>query len=186
VGRGQGVSLGDLAQGAGAEVRGDASFVVHAVRVLEQADHEDLSFAFNGAYRSRAHESAAGALLVPPELADLDRPLLVSPEPKRALAHVLARLHPRPRPAPGIHATAVIDADCQIDPSASIGPHVVIGAESKVAADAVLRAHVVVGRDCDIGEQAELHPHVVLYDGSRVGARSILHAGVIVGSDGFG
>lgn len=181
-----GIALGALAEHAGAEVRGDPSFVVRAVRTLELAGDNDLSFALSDAYRSRAVASTAGALLVPPSMADLERPLLVAREPKLALARVLARLDRRQRAAPGVHVTAAVDADCQIDPTASIGPYVVVGPGARIAARAVLHAHVVIGRDCEVGEDTELHPHVVLYDGTQLGARTIVHAGSVIGGDGFG
>ncbi len=180
------LTLGALAEHAGAELRGEADFAIQSVRSLEQAGERDLSFALSDAYRSRAVASGAGALLVPPSLGDLECPLLVAREPKLALARILAQLERKPRPAPGAHPTAVVDAECEVDPTASIGPFAVVGAGADVAAGAVVHAHVVIGRDCVIGEGAELHPHVVLYDGTRIGARTIVHAGTVLGGDGFG
>jgi UDP-3-O-[3-hydroxymyristoyl] glucosamine N-acyltransferase len=73
-----------------------------------------------------------------------------------------------------------------VDPGAYLGPQVVVGAGSEVAAGAVLHAGVVVGRRCRVGEGCTLHPRVVLYDDTELGAGVIVHAGAVLGSDGFG
>lgn len=178
--------LAELAERVGGEVRGTPELEIEAIRALERAGERDLSFFTQPAYRDDARRSRAGALLVPPELAeDFGRPLLVAAEPQLALARLIALFHPETRPAPGIHPTAVVDG-AAIDPAAYVGPYVVVGAGSTIAAGAVLHAHVVLGRGCQVGPEAVLHPHVVLYDRTRVGARAILHAGVVLGADGFG
>ncbi|RMH20993.1 MAG: UDP-3-O-(3-hydroxymyristoyl)glucosamine N-acyltransferase [Acidobacteria bacterium] len=179
--------LSELAALIGAELRGDGSRTVRAVRALAAAGEEDLSFATGPALRQAARASRAGALLVPAELADLDdRPLLVVADPKLALARLLAHLHPPAAPAAGVHPTAVIGEGCRIDPSAAIAPYAVIGDGSRIAAGAVVGAHAVVGRGCRLEAGAVLHPHVVLYDRTVVGERSIVHAGTVLGADGFG
>lgn len=182
----RGATLGALAASANLEVRGDAAYGVRAVRALEQAGAHELSFVLDSRYRARACASSAGALLVPPALADLDRPLLVAADPKLALAHVLRMLYPPLRPLVGVHPTAVVEDGCAIDAQASVGPYAVIGAGSQIAAAAVVGAHTVLGCDCRIGAGAVLHPHVVLYERTQIGAHTIIHAGSVLGADGFG
>ncbi len=190
------VRLGDLAELVGGEVRGDPDFVVSSVRSLKRAGPGDLSFVTRGAFRARALESAAGALLMPPELAAEwtpapvdgrpDRPLLVAPQPTLALARVIARLHPAEPVSAGVHESAVIGERCRIDPSAHVGAFAVIGDGSLIAAGVSIGAHAVVGRGCRIGAGSVLHPHVVLYDSTELGERVVVHAGTILGADGFG
>ena len=191
--------LSELAAAIDAELVGDPNLEIRSVRSLERARSGDLSFFSRPAYRDRAVESAAAALLVPRTFEDSllealrasnreSQPvsLLVVEDPTWALAQVIALFHPAEKLPPGVHRTAVLGEDCRIDPSCHIGPYVVIGAGSEVAAGAEVHAHAVIGRGCRIGVGALLHPHVVLYDGSEVGERVILHAGSVLGADGFG
>lgn len=179
-------SLAELASLVAAEVRGDNGGTIRAVRALASAGPTDLSFVNGVAHREAAEASRAGALLVPPALADLDRPRLVVAQPGLAVARILAHIAPAPRPEPGIHATAVIDPAASVDPTSSIGPYVVVGADTEIGPRARLHAHVVVGARCRVEADAVLHPHTVLYDDTRLGERTVIHAGSVIGADGFG
>lgn len=183
-------TLAELAQVVGGTVRGDAATEVAAVRTLEAAGPEELSYAGEGSFLERARASSAGALMVSPELAealaDDPRPLLVVEDPSFALVHLLRALHPEAAPSPGIHPTAVVAEGARIDPGAHLGPYVVVGEGSLVAAGVVIHAHAVVGRFCTLDEGVVLHPHVVLYDRTELGTGCEIHAGVVLGADGFG
>ena len=179
-------SLAELAELVAGEVRGNPERLVHGLAPVETAGQRELSFVTNPRYRKRALESAAGALLVGPELADLERDLLVSEEPYWALTLLIDRLYPAPERPTGLHPTAVVDESAVVDPSASIGPYATVGAGTRIEAGAVLHSHVTVGRDCRIGADTVLFPQVVLYDETEVGSGCSLHSGVILGCDGFG
>ncbi len=178
--------LRDLAQRLGAELRGDPDRAISAVRPLATAGREDLAFLTHSRYRELAKKSGAGALLVGAGAEDLGHDLLISPDPYAALADLLTLFYPPRAAVPGIHPTAVVGDGAEVDPSASVGPYVVIGEESRIGARARLESMVVVGRRCELAADVILYPGVVLYEGTRVGARSIVHAGAVIGADGFG
>jgi UDP-3-O-[3-hydroxymyristoyl] glucosamine N-acyltransferase len=73
-----------------------------------------------------------------------------------------------------------------IDPTASIGPYVVIEAHVQIGASTILHSHSVVRAYSILGADVTIHPHVVLYPFTEVGDRTILHSGVVLGCDGFG
>lgn len=184
--------LGELAEKVGGEVRGDPDRSITGIRALPDAGPEHLSVLIRADYRDQARTTGAGALLVPRGrtgsklAAGIERDLLQVEDPGRALAQLLSLYHPRRRPEPGIHPTAVVDPTATVAESAHVGPYVVIGAGSRVEAQAVVEAHTVVGRGCRVGEGSWLYPHAVLYDGTQLGCRGIVHAGAVLGSDGFG
>lgn len=184
-----GYRLAELAELVGGRIEGDPERAVETIRILEEAGPADLSFLTSPRYRPQALASSAGALLVGKAVADraaLGRDLLVVDDPGYALAVLLAHFHPSGSREPGVHPTAILEPGCVVDPSAHIGPYVVIGEGSRIGARAQLHAFVAVGRRCVVGEGAVLHPHAVLYDGTEVGEASIVHAGVVLGADGFG
>jgi UDP-3-O-[3-hydroxymyristoyl] glucosamine N-acyltransferase len=79
-----------------------------------------------------------------------------------------------------------------VDPSATIGPDVYIGALAIVGPDAQIGANCVllpgayVGAGARLGRDSTLHPRAMLLDRCVAGERVTLQAGAVIGSDGFG
>jgi len=180
------LTLGELARHLGAELVGSPEQVVVAVRPLDEAGPQHLSFLHNPKYVAQARSSRAGAILVKDAELLPDRTLLVTPEPYLAMARALELLHPARRPAPGVHPSAVVAEDAVLGSGVWIGPQAVVGAGCRIGDGALIGAGCVLGPEAEIGRDTVLHPRVVIEDGCRVGARCILHAGVVIGSDGFG
>ena len=166
---------------------GDTSIALDSVNALEEADHTQLSFVATRKAAAKAQASKAGCLIVP---IDFDNPggrtLIRVKDPRAAFARAAKRLHPEPRPTPGIHPSAMaapsakVGADCFIGPHVAIGEDVIIGPECYVHAGSVIGDGVILGKSC------VLHPNVTIYRGVCVGDRVILHAGCVIGADGFG
>lgn len=180
------MKVAELAGLLGARLAGDPEVEILGVAPLDRASALDVSFLSNPKYRDTARASSAGALLVAEGEELPGRTLLVCADPYVAFAKALRLFH-RPRSfPPGIHPTAVLGEGCRVDPSAHLGPHVVLGDGSSVGAGAVIEAGCAIGRGCAIGGKCHLHPRVVLYDDTSLGRGVILHSGVVLGSDGFG
>ncbi len=171
--------------------RGSTSRSVHAIAALKSAGPGDLSFLGNTKYKAEVAQSAASVILVPPDYEGEPQPeqeLLVVGQPSAALARVCARIEQNlwPQPAPGIHASAVVDPSVRVPDSAVIGPLCVVEAGAVIGERTHLQAQVFVGREAVIGSDCWLMP------GAKVTARCVLHdrvrlhAGVVVGADGFG
>lgn len=180
--------LGDLAGLLGGRVEGDVDRLVTAVRPLDAAGPEHLSFLTQPRYAKAAKASAAGAILVGPggpELG-LDAALLVVDDPQAALVTLIDHLIPPPRIAEGVHPTALIGTDCELGEGISVGPYAVVGDRCRLGDGVVLGAHVVVGENCEIGAGSVLHARAVLYDAVVMGAHCVIHSGAVLGADGFG
>jgi UDP-3-O-[3-hydroxymyristoyl] glucosamine N-acyltransferase len=179
-------SLAELAALVGGTAVGDAGRAVVAVRTLEDAGPEDLSFYHNRRYLQAAVASRAGVLLVSDPTPFPGRELLVCADPYAALARLLEVFCPEPGHPPGVHPTAVIADSAVIGEGASVAAHAVIGERVRLGAHAAIGACCVIGDDAEVGEGSTLHPNVVVEPRCRVGKRCILHAGAVIGSDGFG
>ncbi len=179
-------TLSRLAERVGAELFGDPAREIERIRALDEAGASDLSFLTHARYLEAARSSGAGALLVGRRHEELAADQLVVADPPRALAELLEWMHPVARPAPGIHASAVLGAGCEVDASAHVGAYAVLGDRCRIGAGAVLHPHVVLGEGCTVGERTVLHPHVVLYAGVELGLDCEVHAGTVLGADGFG
>ena len=173
------------------KVEGEYLGKVRSLASLAEAGPEDLSFLGNPKYATEVPTSRAGVILVPSDYVGqpaAGQAFLRVAKPSYALALVCAAIEAQlwPKPAAGIHATAVVDATAVIDASAYVGPLCVIGAGAHVGAGAVIEAQCMIGVQAVVGAGCWLKNGVTLADYCRLGARCRLQPGVVVGADGFG
>jgi UDP-3-O-[3-hydroxymyristoyl] glucosamine N-acyltransferase len=189
-------ALLEIAQWTGATLGpgADPERRIRDVAPLDEAGPDDLAFLDNPQYLDLFRSTRAGAAFVAPRYvgaAPAGCAILVSPQPYRAMALTMARLHPRalkPRssfgetgvsPAAFVHSAARLEPGVVVDPGAVIGPGAEIGAGTLIGANAVIGPEVRVGRNSVIGAQASVAC-------ALIGDRVIIHPGVHIGQDGFG
>lgn len=188
-----GVRLRELVAELGGTLTGDLETDVSSLASLESAGEKDLSFLSSAKFRAAAAASRAGAIVLSP----LDDAVvgaayrgarIVTANPHayfaRAAHYLIAR--ETPRPAPGIHPSAVVDACAQVDPSAHIGPLVTVEAGASVKAGAIVDAGCFIGRDAVVGEDTHFFANVTFHARCIIGKRGIVHSGAVIGGDGFG
>ena len=166
-------SLGFIVERLGGELHGSPELAINGLAPLESATPEQLSFLSNPKYQSQLAESAAGCVIVGPQMreAALQRgACIVSEQPYLYFARVTQLWKKRRVQAatPLRHPSAVIDPLADVHPSARIGALCVVERGARIGADTELKSRVTVGEDCVIG------------------ARCLLHPGVVIGADGFG
>lgn len=178
---------GALAERFGLELHGDAATAVDGVATLALAGPAQLSFLSNPRYRAQMQASAAGVVVLRADDAPLrEGTALIARDPYVAYAHIAALFERSATARPGIHPSAVVDADARVAASASIGPHCVIEAGAVIGEGAVLGPACLIGPDCHVGPQARLVARVTLVTRVRLGARVLVHPGAVIGADGFG
>jgi UDP-3-O-[3-hydroxymyristoyl] glucosamine N-acyltransferase len=183
-------TLGEVAERCGARLAdpAKAAQTVDDVATLDQAGPGQLSFLDNPKYKDALAQTKAGACILHEKdaaLAPAGAILLLSPKPYLSYARAAQLFYPAPKPAAGLHPTAVVDATARLGEGVSVAAHAVIeagaeiGAGSSIGAGTVIGRSVVLGRDCRIGPQVTLS-HCM------IGDRVLLHPGVSIGQDGFG
>lgn len=184
------MKLKEIAEKLDCSLEGDGELEITGANGLERAGPGELTFLANRAYKPLLKTTRAGAVLLAKDLVSPDRPTplptLRCEDPYLAFAKALEFFYQPPRPAPGIHPTAVIASSAQVGPNASIGSYVVIEDDAVIGADAVLHSHVVIYRGATIGDEFTAHSHSVVREFCRIGNRVILQNGVVIGSDGYG
>jgi UDP-3-O-[3-hydroxymyristoyl] glucosamine N-acyltransferase len=116
----------------------------------------------------------------------LGRSALVVRDAYVGYARAAALLHPRPKPAPGVHPSAHVHPSAFVSPDASIGAAVIIGENVRVGSRVVLHPHVVLYREVSVGAGSELHSGVAVREGCAIGERVLIHNNAVIGADGFG
>ena len=181
------LTLTELAARCGATVEGDGNTGLTHVASLDSAGPGAITFLSDSKYRAALETTGASAVILDPKSAALTSlPRLIHRNPYATYAKVAAMLHPRAKPAAGIHPTSIIAPDARIAPDAAIGPNVVVGAGAIVGARVEIGGGCVIGAGVELGDDVLLHANVTLYDRCVVGARTILHSGAVIGADGFG
>ena len=158
------------------------------VAPLQAARPDQVSFLDNKRYASALAASAAGAVILHP---DMQRHLppgtvgILTPEPYLGWARVAALFHPEKPANPGIHPSACVAPDAEIGEGCEIGPMVVIGAGARIGPRCRIGAQTVIGPSVQIGADARIDCHVSLSH-ALLGDRVRLLPGVRIGQDGFG
>jgi len=181
----EGWTLEELAAALGGQLNGPPEKRVLRPVPAGEPDPEGITFSTGPAYDEKIRGSGVGVALVSPGT-ELDCPTLEVPHPRLSFGWVLqASVRALPLSS-GIHPSAVVSLDADIDPTAQIGPFAVIERGARIGPRARVYPFAYVGEDCVLGEGVVLYPHVVLYQAVRLGAGVIVHAGTVLGADGFG
>ncbi|MBD1550483.1 UDP-3-O-(3-hydroxymyristoyl)glucosamine N-acyltransferase [Pseudomonas typographi] len=181
------MTLGQLADTLGAELRGTRALEITGLATLQEAGPAQLSFLANPQYRKFLDHSQAGAVLL--KAADAEGftgNALIVADPYLAYARISHAFDPKPRAPAGIHPSAVVAADATVAPSASVGPFVVVESGAHIGAGVTIGAHGYIGARCVIGEGGWLAPRVTLYHDVHIGKRVVIQSGAVLGGEGFG
>jgi UDP-3-O-[3-hydroxymyristoyl] glucosamine N-acyltransferase len=182
-----GMLVRELAGMLGAMWEGDGDREIRRVASIENAGPGDVSFAAGGRAAKNAADSDAGCLLVPLNYPNPGGQTVIRvPDPRLAIAQVIARLHPKRTPARRIHPTAVVGAGAALGEAVAIGPYCSIGEGTRIGAGTTIGAGCAIGDDVEIGRDSTIHSRVTLYDRVSIGNRAVLHSGTVIGADGFG
>lgn len=171
--------------------RGETRETVRGIAALSAAAPGDLSFLGNAKYKTEVAATRASIVLLPVEFAAEPQPnqmFLLVENPSVALARICARVEQLlwPRPAAGVHPTAVVARSARVAESVTVGPLCVIEDDAVVGERSHLQAGVFIGRGARVGDDCWLMPKAVVAAECELGNRVRLQPGAVVGSDGFG
>lgn len=187
---GASLRLAEIAAAVGGTVLGDPEVVVSGIAPLDRAGPGQLAFLASPKYVRALGTSAAGAVLVTPELADAPGPCrhrIVVARPHDAVLAVLPVFHHAPAPPfRGVHPTAVVAPDAVIAADACVEAFTVVESGVRIEAGAWVGPHCHLAAGAAVGPGTRLVGAVTLYPGCAIGARGLVHAGTRIGSDGFG
>ena len=167
-----------------AELIGEGDVEIVRVASLETAAKGEIAFVEIADGKIATN---ASCVIVPLAFSgDLPQPIIKTANSKLAFSRIAAVLHPRYKPAPFIHSTALVRDSASIGDDVVIEPFVCIDENSVVGTGTYLHAASIVGQNVRIGKNCEIHSHTVIRDNCIIGDNVILHAGVRIGADGFG
>lgn len=166
----------------------DASLRITGAAGVTDAGAGQVTFFGNVRYLPQIKTSRASAVLVPLDFSESIAPIAIRVEnPSLAFAQLLGRFAPPAiQFAPGIHPSAVLGRDVELEENVSIQPFVVIEDGARIGPNTVIGAHGYVGHDAIIGADCQMAPRVTIGSRCQIGDRVVVHSGAVLGSDGFG
>ena len=109
-----------------------------------------------------------------------------TPEPRLGFARAISLFYQPFHLSPGIHPSAIIDPTATIGKNVAIGAYVVIHAGATIEDNVCIHPQVVLYPDTRIGNSTTLHASCVIHERAQIGAHCVIHAGAVIGSEGFG
>jgi UDP-3-O-[3-hydroxymyristoyl] glucosamine N-acyltransferase len=180
------MKLRELAEQLGCALRGDGDVEISGVAGMEYATASQITFLANPKYAHKVRNTHAAAIIAAASVPELAIPVVESENPYYDFARALALFYRPPRPAPGIHPSAVVAASAVIGEGASIGACAVVGEHARIGRNTVLHPLVSIYEGAEVGDDCILHSQSTVREHCRVGNRVILQNGVVIGGDGFG
>jgi len=185
------MKLKELAKQLGAELVSGAGGVADEIEVsgvagIEEAGPGQVTFVANPKYAGLAKTTGAAAVIVEPDFQEIAAPTLRVKNSYLAFAKAIECFYAAPTYKPGVHPTAVVDAEARIGARAHVGAYVVVSEGCVVGEDAVLLPHVVLYPGVTVGDRFFAHAHAVVREGCRLGDDVVLQNGAVIGADGFG
>ena len=179
-------TLAELAARFDLDVVGDGSTRITGLCELPVGTPDQLGFLASPQYRSQLATTRAAVVVGKRDVAALTTPGLLARDPSLAFARI-ARLFDRSRLfAPGIDASACIDASAQLASGVHIGPRTVIEAGVVVGEGSYIGPGCILRSGASLGAGCRLEAAVTVCERVRIGARALIQPGAVIGARGFG
>lgn len=180
------MKLQEIAAHIGAELEGDGNVDIDDVATLSDAKAGDVSVFHNKKYLHALKATQATAVILGKnDQSSCPVAKLIVDDPYYAYAELAALFEYTPE-CHGIHPTAVIGEDCDIDETVSIAANVVIGDHVKLAKGVTIAAGAVIDDYVSIGESSTIKARVTICHHVTIGNHVLVHPGAVIGCDGFG
>ena len=178
--------IADLLNGT---IEGDEHAKVSRLSKIEEGTPGSLTFLGNPIYTPYIYTSLATITIVSNDFTASEpvKSTLIKVENAReAFAKLLDFYNQIRRDKKGI------EANCFIDPSATVGNDVYVGSFSYIGKGVILGNNVKIYPNCYIGDNCTIDDDTTLFQGVKIysdcviGKKCNFHAGVVIGADGFG
>lgn len=162
------------------------------VAAVDVAEAGSLSYIEGGKFAPLVETTAASALILPQDAALQARAgergiaWVSVKDPRLAFARAIGLFYQPYRPDPAVSPSAVIDPQATCGEAVYIGANAVIHADVVIGNQVCIHANVVVYPGARIGDNTVLHANCVIHERAQIGAHCVIHSGAVIGSEGFG
>ncbi len=178
--------IADYLQGT---VDGDENVSVSNVSKIEDGKQGTLAFLANPKYEKYIYETKASIVLVNQDFVPehpVNCTLIRVPDAYQAFASLLTLYQQAMVPKTGIEQPSFIDPTATIGENIYLGAFAYVGSKATIGSKTRIYPNTYIGSNVKIGENTVIYAGVKIYDNSEIGSNCIIHAGAVIGSDGFG
>jgi UDP-3-O-[3-hydroxymyristoyl] glucosamine N-acyltransferase len=162
------------------------------VVAIDQARMGGISYIEGVKFAAQIKTTEASALILPKdagmqmEATNRGIAWVEAKDPRLVFAQTIALFYQPFKPAPSIHPTAIIDPTATIGQGVAIGAHAVIQAGVTLGEQVCIHPNVVIYPEVKVGDRTLLHANCVIHERSQLGTDCVIHSGAVIGSEGFG
>ena len=182
------LTSGQIADLLDGRLVGRANIQLAGVAPLESARSGDLSFLSSTSHLEQFRNSRAGAVLLPPDLADAHpgpETRIVVNDVRVALARAVAAILPQSEVSWGVSPTASIGRGSTWSGRIAVAEGARIGQNAKFGSDCVLGRFAVVEDGVKLGDECRIGAHAAVCANAKLGDRVVLKTGARVGGTGY-
>ncbi len=183
-------SLAELAELTDTELVGNPDLKIVNVDDLKSASEQDASFFSNSSYRELMKHSNAGVICIDRQTDLIEgKNFLLSDDPSRTfqlIAEKILGFSKNNSGFKGIHPSAVIHESVKLGINVTIGPLVVIDADTTIGDCTHIYPSVSIASGVTVGADCTLYPGSVVRERCILQDRVVLQPGAVIGSCGFG
>ena len=182
------ISVKELAELTGAEVRGDSGTFVFQVARIQEAKPGELAMVYLESYAKYIATSGASVILTSPQWfhEKPDTVFLLHEKPRKAFQKILDTYFAKSLILDGIDASAFIDPTAKLGEGVAIGRNVVIGKNVVIGDGCKIYHNTVIDDDVKMGNNCSVYQNVSIRENSVIGNRVVIQPGAVIGADGFG
>ena len=184
-----GITLENLAQEIGAELKGDHEKIILGLNSIEKANKDELSFIFRDTFIPLLATTTAGAVILSEDnLGNYNGNALIGENPHLLYAKaskVFMELR-NPKVAPFTSKLAAVHGSANIGDGSTINSFVTVSEGVVLDGCVSVGPSSFLGKEVRIGTGTIIHSNVSIYEGVEIGSNCIIHSGAVIGSDGLG
>jgi UDP-3-O-[3-hydroxymyristoyl] glucosamine N-acyltransferase len=184
-----GITLENLAQEIGAELKGDHEKIILGLNSIEKANKDELSFIFRDTFIPLLATTTAGAVILSEDnLGNYNGNALIGENPHVLYAKaskVFMELR-NPKVAPFTSKLAAVHGSANIGDGSTINSFVTVSEGVVLDGCVSIGPSSFLGKEVRIGTGTIIHSNVSIYEGVEIGSNCIIHSGAVIGSDGLG
>lgn len=173
------------------EIVGNPDVEVSDLSKIEEGKPGTLSFLANPKYTPYIYSTKASLVIVSKDFEpEKELPegctLIKVDDPYAGFSKLLELYNQIKHDRKGISDTAVVDPSATIGEDVYVGANTVIESGVEVGSNARIYPQVFLGANVKVGENTIIHPGARILTDCVIGADCVIHAGVVIGGDGFG
>jgi UDP-3-O-[3-hydroxymyristoyl] glucosamine N-acyltransferase len=183
------LTLGEIAERIGGELRGKKERPVQGVAPPEDAVDDDIVFVRDRKLLEQYVERETVSFILdfyPEDGSNLDYIYIPPEEKDRVFIDLLSLFEEEGDFGSSIAEAASVSEKASIGKGVVLDEYSLVGENTSIGENTRIGAQCSIGRNCQLGEGCVLYPRVTIYPNTRIGDRVIIHAGAVIGSDGFG